>query len=53
MLKLNITIIDNILGSGLQNNILKLNENILVISGTYIYIIDINSFILTNKSNCL
>ena len=32
---------------------LKLNENILAVSGTYIYIIDLNTLILTNKINCL
>ena len=45
--------IHDIKGSGLQNNMLKLNNNILAISGTYIYIIDINSFLLTNKINCV
>ena len=44
--------INNIKGSGLQNNMLKLTQNILAIAGTYIYIIDIDSFILTNKFNC-
>ena len=45
--------IHDIRGSGLQNNMLKLNNNILAISGTYIYIIDINTFLLTNKINCV
>ena len=45
--------IGNIMGSGLQNNMLKLNSNILAIAGTYIYIIDINCFMLTNKINCV
>ena len=44
--------IENIKGSGFQNNMLKLNSNILAIAGTYIYIIDINSFMLTNSINC-
>ena len=44
--------IDNIKGSGFQNNMLKLNPNILAISGTYIYIIDINSFLLIHSINC-
>ena len=44
--------IGNIIGSGFQNNMLKLNSNILAIAGTYIYIIDINSFLLTNIINC-
>ena len=44
--------IQNIKGSGLQNNMLKLNSNILAIAGTYLYIIDINSFMLTNSINC-
>ena len=48
-----LTSIHDIKGSGLQNNMLKLNNNILAISGTYIYIIDINSFLLTNKINCV
>ncbi len=34
--------INNIKGSGLKNNMLKLNENILAVAGTYIYIIDLN-----------
>ena len=45
--------IKNIKGSGLKNNMLKLSENILAISGTYIYIIDLNSLSLTNIINCL
>ena len=36
--------IGNIEGSGFKNNMLKLNENMLAIAGTYIYIIVINSF---------
>ena len=44
--------INNIKGSGLQNNMLKLNQNILAIAGTFIYIVDINSFIVTNTINC-
>ena len=31
---------------------LKLNQNILAIAGTFIYIVDINSFIVTNTINC-
>ena len=45
--------IGNIMGSGLQNNMLKLNRNILAISGIYFYIIDINSFIITNIISCI
>ena len=48
-----LAIINDIMGSGFQNNMLKLNSNILAIAGTYIYIIDINSFILTNRINCI
>ena len=43
----------NIKGSGLKNNMLKLNSNILAVSGTYIYIIDLNSLIVTNMINCI
>ena len=45
--------IGNIKGSGLKNNMLKLNENILAVSGTYIYIIDLNALIVTNMINCV
>ena len=45
--------IENISGSGLQNNMLRLNQNMLAISGTYIYIIDINSFLLIYSINCI
>ena len=45
--------IEDIKGSGLQNNMLKLNKNILAVAGTYLYIIDINSYIVTNKINCV
>ena len=45
--------INDIKGSGWQNNMLQLNENIIAIAGTYIYIVDINSFIITNKINCI
>ena len=45
--------IENISGSGLQNNMLKLNQNMLAISGSYIYIIDINSFLLIYSINCI
>ena len=48
-----LTSISNIKGSGFQNNMLKLNNNILAIAGTYIYIIDLNSFMLTNTINCV
>ena len=44
--------IDDILGSGFKNNMLILNENILAVAGTYIYIIDLNSLIVTNRINC-
>ena len=45
--------IEDIKGSGLQNNMLKLNKNMLAVAGTYLYIIDINSYIVTNKINCV
>ena len=45
--------ISNISGSGLQNNMLKLNKNILAIAGSYIYIIDLNSFVVTNTIYCI
>ena len=45
--------ITNIKGSGRKNNMLRLNENILAVAGTYIYIIDLNSLIVTNMINCL
>ena len=45
--------ITNIKGSGRKNNMLRLNENILAVAGTYIYIIDLNSLIVTNQINCL
>ena len=45
--------ISDIMGSGFQNNMLKFNPNILAIAGTYMYIIDINSFIITNKIHCM
>ena len=45
--------ITNIKGSGLKHNMLKLNENILAVSGTYIYIIDLNALIVTNMINCV
>ena len=48
-----LTSISNIKGSGFQNNMLKLNNNILAIAGTYIYIIDLNSFIVTNTISCV
>ena len=44
--------IKDIKGSGFKNNMLKLNKNILAISGTYIYIIDLNLLIVTNRINC-
>ena len=44
--------IENIIGSGLQNNMLKLNSNILAIAGTYIYIIDLQAFTITNRICC-
>ena len=31
---------------------IKLNQNMLAIAGTYLYIVDANSFVLTNKINC-
>jgi WD40 repeat protein len=48
-----LTSISNIKGSGCQNNMLKLNNNILAIAGTYIYIIDLNTFMVTNTINCV
>ena len=48
-----LTSISNIKGSGFQNNMLKLNNNILAIAGSYIYIIDLNSFIVTNTISCV
>ena len=47
-----IATITNIQGSGYKNNMLKLNKNILAVSGSYIYIIDTNSFIIANIINC-
>ena len=47
-----IATIGNIKGSGLKNNMLQLSKNILAIAGTYIYIIDLNSLIVTNQINC-
>ena len=44
--------INDILGSGFQNNMLQLSQNIIAISGTYIYIVDIDSFIVVSKFNC-
>ena len=44
--------IRDIKGSGFQNNMLKLNNNMLAIAGTYIYIVDINSFCVTNIIYC-
>ena len=48
-----IATIGNIKGSGFKNNMLQLNNNILAIAGTYIYIIDLNSLIVTNQINCV
>ena len=31
---------------------IKLNENMLAIAGTYMYIIDTNNFMITNIINC-
>jgi len=45
--------ISNILGSGFCDNMLKLNQNILAVAGTYIYIIDLNSLEVVNQINCL
>ena len=49
---ISLTTIENILGSGLQNNMLKLNDNILAIAGSYIYIIDLQAFTITNRIWC-
>ena len=48
-----IATIGNIKGSGFINNMLQLNKNILAVAGTYIYIIDLNSLIVTNQINCI
>ena len=45
--------ISDIKGSGFQNNMLQLSQNILAIAGTFLYIIDIDSFIVTNKFHCV
>ena len=42
----------NIKGSGLKNNMLKLNENILAVAGTYIYIIDLRYLQVINQIYC-
>ena len=47
-----IATIYNIKGSGFQNNMIKLNQNMLAIAGTYMYIIDTNNFMITNIINC-
>ena len=47
-----IATITHIQGSGYKNNMLKLNKNILAVSGSYIYIIDTKSFIIANIVNC-
>ena len=44
--------IDNIKGSGFQNNMVKLNDNLLAISGTYMYIVDTTSFTVINSIYC-
>ena len=48
-----IATINGIKGSGLQNNMLQLSQNIIAIAGTFLYILDIDSFILTNKFYCI
>ena len=45
--------IPDIKGSGHKYNMLKLNNNILAVAGTYIYIIELNTLILTNRINCI
>ena len=47
-----IATINYIKGSGYKNNMLKLNKNILAIAGSCIYIVDTNSFTLTNEIYC-
>ena len=42
----------NIKGSGLKNNMLKLNENILAVAGTFIYIIDLKCLQVINQIYC-
>ena len=44
--------IDNIKGSGFQNNMVKLNDNLLAISGSYMYIVDTTSFTVINSIYC-
>jgi WD40 repeat protein len=43
----------NIKGSGLKNNMLKINENILAVAGSYIYIIDLRILQVINQINCV
>jgi len=43
----------DIKGSGFKNNMLKLNENYLAVAGSYIYIINLNLLIITNRINCM
>ena len=45
--------VSEIKGSGFTNNMIKLNQNMLAIVGTYLYIVDTNSFVLVNKINCI
>ena len=45
--------VSEIKGSGFQNNMIKLNQNMLAIAGTYLYIVDTNSFVITNVINCI
>ena len=44
--------ISGIKGSGIKNNMLKLNENILAVAGTYIYIIDLRYLQVINQIYC-
>ena len=48
-----IATINDIKGSRFKNNIINVNYNIIAIVGYYIYIVDVNSFIVTNKINCV
>lgn len=44
--------IDDIIGIGSKNNLLKLNDNILAVAGAFMYLIDLRYLQLINKINC-
>lgn len=48
-----IATIENISGSGLKNNMLKLNENLLAVAGSFFYIIDLNFYHVVNRIYCV